>query len=550
MVKHIVTCSKFLISSLVAAVWLVGGSEIYAASSTVSKASVMVSTACSMTATVNTAHGTNIVLGQAKENIGLTTISTNCNDQAGFSIYAVGYTGNKIGATNSTALVGVDTGIAIHTGINDTASNWAMKVSNVASNLYPAIIDNNYDNYKAVPASFERVAHRDAATGSGTAGASQITTTYRAYIAPTQAADIYAGQVRYVLVHPETNVPKLDFDSAFASAGKTTYKNKAGVDTGYYTMQDMTSSICDSVIDYNTETQLIDTRDEKLYWVLKAQDGKCWMTQNLDLDLVEIKPNEVPALTSENTDLNTYDDDIYNSSLGYTYEESTGLITWAPSMATHHNNATHENGDKTGGSITNDNSNSNPRSWDLTVNGNEIYQKDGSTFNSTNCNYFTTPACLGADKNFNTEPFETNGEHGKIGNYYNWSAAVASNNTSSRTASTYNAIAESPKNSICPKGWRLTRSSSTPTYNDFQNLYSSYSSSISKTNGYPLWLVRAGYVYYGGMLGNSGSRGFYWSSTVYDSSCTYVMRIDSSEFILSYSNGYRGDGLSVRCVAR
>ena len=541
MVKHIVTCSKFLISSLVAAVWLVGGSESYAANSTVSKASVMVSTACSMTATVNTAHGTNIVLGQAKENIGLTTISTNCNDQAGFSIYAVGYTGNKIGATNSTALVGVDTGIAIHTGINDTASNWAMKVSNVASNLYPATIDNNYDNYKAVPASFERVAHRDAATGSGAAGASQITTTYRAYIAPTQAADIYAGQVRYVLVHPETNVPKLDFDSAFASAGKTTYINKAGVDTGYYTMQDMTSSICDSVIDYNTETQLIDTRDEKLYWVLKAQDDKCWMTQNLDLDL-----DTSVALTSLNTDLNTYEETgAYSAASGYSYEDD--IIKWTPNMTTYKNNATHENGTATG-SITNNSNSNNPRSWNLTVNGSEIYQKDGSTFASATCNYFTTPACLGANKNFNTEPYAANGEHGKIGNYYNWSAAVASNNTTARVDNTNNAIAGNPKNSICPKGWRLTRSSATDAYNDIKSLYTAYNSSHSKANGYPLWLVRAGNVY-GGSLNSSGNIGFYWSSTVHSAGNAYNLYFDSSNFIPSNNVG-RVLGLSVRCVAR
>ncbi len=53
-------------------------------------------------------------------------------------------------------------------------------------------------------------------------------------------------------------------------------------------MQDMTSSICDSV-EVGTTKQLKDTRDQKYYWVTKIQNSAnknetCWMTQNLDYD--------------------------------------------------------------------------------------------------------------------------------------------------------------------------------------------------------------------------------------------------------------------------
>ncbi|MBQ6593567.1 hypothetical protein IJI00_00645 [Candidatus Saccharibacteria bacterium] len=518
-----------------------------------STATVIVANTCSLTATLNASHVAMLLNGQETTNIGTTTIAANCNDPSGFTIYAAGYTGDTVNAASSTALVGANTGLFIETGSGTTNSNWGMKVTALAGD-YPVSLDSDYSagGYNVVPKTYDRVAYRESATGAGTGGAAKITTTYRAYVSPTQAADSYSGKVRYVIVHPAAAIATPDFDTAFALAGKKTYINKAGIDTGYYAMQDMTSAICNGVVDYNTETQLIDTRDEKLYWVLKAQDGKCWMTENLDLDL-----ETNVALTSLNTDLNVYDDDIYNENYGYTYNESTGLITWTPAMATYHNNAIHQDGKKTGDNITNDNQHYTPRSWNLTVNGSEIYQKDGSTFSSTNCNYFTTPSCLNSTgdntnttANFSTVPYAANGEHGKIGNYYNWSAAVASNDTTTRVDSTYNAIADNPKNSICPKGWRLTRSSATAAYNDFRSLYAAYGNAIGKANGYPLWLVRAGNVL-SGTLEYNGYNGRYWSSTVYSAVSAYSLTIDSGDFSPSYNYGSnRFSGRSVRCVAR
>ena len=560
MVKHIIKFGFLIATGFLPVALFLPTSA--ASQETAVPATVNIPVACSMTATRNKEHSVTLLNGQesAEGGFGLTTIAISCNDKNGFSIYAAGYTGSIIGAPTSTLLIGTNSGETIPTGSGTSASNWSMKITaaSSATNMVPATIDNGFDEYSLVPSNYTKVAHVTTATYQG--APTEITTTYRAYVSPTQAADSYSGKVRYVLIHPSSAVAQATFDTAFALAGKKTYINKAGIDTGYYTMQDMTTDICNSVIDYDTETQLIDTRDEKLYWVLKAQDGKCWITQNLDLDLTvpeladgSTNPDYI-ALTSENTDLNIYDDDIYNSSLGYTYDESEGTITWTPSSPTYTSNAKHENGDASGTTITWSNTGTTPRSVKLTVNGSEIYQKDGSTFSSATCNYFTTPSCLNSTgdntnttANFSTVPYDTNGEHGKIGNYYNWSAAVASNNTTTRVDNTNNAIAENPKNSICPKGWRLTRSSSTPAYNDFQNLYSAYGT-IGKANGYPLWLVRAGNVNSGTLYG-SGYNGNYWSSTVYSASDAYSLLIYSGSFIPS-NNYVRFNGRSVRCVAR
>ena len=515
--------------------------------------SVMVVSSCSMSA--NVINHSKVIMNGQSDTIGSTTISTNCNDANGFSIYASGYTGGISNTVNSSSLIGAETGGIIPTGIgNDSSSKWSMRITAGTTGRVATMSDYfGSGEFVAVPSAYTKVASLGTSTDINSP--TTITISYRATISPTQAADVYNGRVRYALIHPSSAVAATTFDSAFASAGKSTYKNKAGVDTGYYAMQDMTSAICDSVVDYDTETQLIDARDEKLYWVLKAEDGKCWMTQNLDLDLrTDTESADFVALTSENTDLNIYDDDIYNSSLGYTYDESTNLITWTPAMATYRNNAVHQDGKKTGDNITSDNQYYTPRSWNLTVNGNEIYQKDGSTFTSATCDYFTDVACLNSTgdntnttANFSTVPYAANGEHGKIGNYYNWSAAVASNDTTTRVDNTRNNIVENPKNSICPKGWRLTRISSTPVYNDFQNLYSAYGT-IGKANGYPLWLVRAGYVY-GSTLYDSGNYGNHWSSTVNSANIAYNLRFDSGNFYPSYSYNRRS-GFSVRCVAR
>lgn len=67
--------------------------------------------------------------------------------------------------------------------------------------------------------------------------------------------------------------------TTFAQAYAAANKSQSG---GYYTMQDMTSSICAAVTVGQTAT-LRDTRDTTDYLVAKAADENCWMLQNLKL---------------------------------------------------------------------------------------------------------------------------------------------------------------------------------------------------------------------------------------------------------------------------
>ena len=154
--------------------------------------------------------------GSPYENgIGKTTITTFCNDENGFSIYAVGYTGNTEG--NNT-LVGVNTSTnIINTGVHastDTTSNWAMKITKVTDSSESYLpqnmsIQDNFDSWHTVPDTFAKVAQYHATTGSSVTDdllGAKVETTYAAYIASNQAPDTYTGQVKYVLVHPYNGV--------------------------------------------------------------------------------------------------------------------------------------------------------------------------------------------------------------------------------------------------------------------------------------------------------------------------------------------------------
>ncbi len=314
---------------------------------------------------------------------------------------------------------------------------------------------------------------------------------------------------------PENN----PINNAMGGAGK----RAVSVDgVSYYTMQDFSESICDSITtptaaDYSDtpEARLVDSRDGKLYWVAKLKDGKCWMTQNLDLDLVHVENDEDALYTHENTDIG--------------WGTDTTTDRWNPEKST----------TTTIGTDFGDGSNNSnyfhPKSYDI---GN-AYWADGEAFASST-------------------PYAVNGQHGHLGNYYNWSAAVASNDTSSYEYSTLSNTANNPQNSICPAGWRLpimTNDASDPN-NDFKYLLDQYDAIITTGDGQkdirvvarPLYFLRAGRPNDGGMS-SEGYLGNYWTSTVGSKWLSQYLVFRTNNVDASYYE-YRYLGLSVRCVVR
>ena len=185
---------------------------------TVPIACTMNGTGTSHTATLDPGTYSGASGSEYENGIGKTTLTAICNDDNGFSIYAIGFTGNSYDSENHTKLVGSNTGGTISTKAyvsGDTASNWSMKLTKVTDtsvsyNPQNLTISTGYDAWIAVPASFTKVAQYKANTGSSTTDTTlgvKLETTYAAYIASNQPADTYIGQVKYTMVHPYDAAP-------------------------------------------------------------------------------------------------------------------------------------------------------------------------------------------------------------------------------------------------------------------------------------------------------------------------------------------------------
>ena len=145
------------------------------------------------------------------------------------------------------------------------------------------------------------------------------------------------------------------------------------------------------------------------------------------------------------------------------------------------------------------------------------------------------------------ESFTGNGKHGHVGNYYNWPAAIASNNSVSYNANTLSDITTNPQNSICPSGWRLSTISgasdtdgSTSEFRRLVTLYGNTADDDKALTASPLWFVRGGHVT-PSSLNYSGADSLYWSSTVYSSRHAYSLDFYSSG-VSPASVDYRSSG--------
>jgi uncharacterized protein (TIGR02145 family) len=305
-------------------------------------------------------------------------------------------------------------------------------------------------------------------------------------------ADTYSNQVTLSVTSSPMEVAKID-------------------DFGIENMQQMTTTVCANAKDTNGNgeiaTQLKDTRDGKYYWVSKLADGKCWMTQNLDLDL------------STSKTLTTVDSDVPAAGYKPAYDTAT-TASDSTILA-----------DNTG-----------QRSWSL---GNYRITNPNT---SSDCGYPKNNAsqCTGQFTAYNT-PTTANGDvnaHYILGNHYQWNAA---------TAGTGGLITSGQAtNSICPKGWRLPTSNSGGELETLVNKLGGTSATNNVTQA-PFYGVRGGYVYQNTnyLLLGAGYEGGYWSS-IPDSNSPYAYNLYfSGPSNIIPSNDYgRYYGLSVRCIAR
>ena len=103
------TCSSFMISTLLLCLFC-GHSLVFADTEVIDTVELTVPVACTMGGTGQTSHNASINPGtysgasgsEYEAGIGKTTLTAICNDDNGFSIYAIGFTGNQYEGENHT----------------------------------------------------------------------------------------------------------------------------------------------------------------------------------------------------------------------------------------------------------------------------------------------------------------------------------------------------------------------------------------------------------------------------------------------------------------
>ena len=326
----------------------------------------------------------------------------------------------------------------------------------------------------------------------------------------TQPSGEYTGTINFIAI---TKPTPMNLAESYFAHGKTRHN-------GYYTMQDMTTEICNDteVIGEGSQTELIDIRDNKVYWATKLADNHCWMTQNLDLDL------------DSNRTYTHWDTD-----LGWTVMDEEA--EWKPERSTINFSGTAVDEWKYNGYTS---YSANP--------GNIYYYTSNS--DADDIRYNSLQECISAGHDDCT--------HYHAGNYYNWSAAVANNDTSNLVEQYENA-----PNSVCPTNWRLPISTNQNKELEAlltdQNIIKQYG--FYEDGGFnfirknPVYFARAGYIRPANPaeLAHTSFRGYYMTSTVWNNIQTVTFAFFNNR-VYSGTNSddsmRRASGIPVRCLAR
>ncbi len=478
---------------------------VFADSDMTTDVSITIPASCTYSATTNGEYQATITPGNYNGNIGNNTFNIVCNDSNGYSVYAIGYSGDTYGNTNminSSANATIATGTAITGG----TSSWSMMLSAVSGTYAPTISNGtsgteNFTTFHAVPSSYTKVATFPSITDHTTGSSFQ--SKYRVYVSESQAPGAYVGKVKYVLVHPASSVAGTYTIAYNANGGTGTMSSSTNVlnfesftlpdstftaPSGYqfagwcttpgtspYTTCSGTSySAGDSVTSLATAGSTVNLYAvwKKLYFQ-NATSAQCGQTM--------------------------YDDrgtDAYKN-IAYTTATIDGLCWMTRNL------------DLPGGTTLTPADSNVTSNYPLPASSTSGFDNDSTAYvynsNSTTCG--------------NNQPCYS---------YYSYAAATAGINPSSGEATS----------DICPKGWRL------PTQAEYNTLIGTYTTGATLTAS-PFNGVYAGY-YRSSSFYNGGSYGYYWSSTADMSSLAYYLYFNSS--LADTNHYYKKNGYPIRCV--
>ena len=323
-----------------------------------------------------------------------------------------------------------------------------------------------------------------------------------------QTAGEYNNVINFTLVAKPAPVT---LEMAYANAGKV--KDISG----HYSMQDMTTDICNAVEVENEAIEVYDARSG-IYHIAKLSDHRCWMLDNLALDLTSqnIKysmTNGSDTKTNASAESLQY---LFNGGGTTTNQYATAGV----------------------GTFTSSDEFSVPR---IAKNG-TCY--DTNCANDPSTGQWRYSSVIGAISN-------SNGSN-EIGTYYNYCAASAGTycwgNGTSYTGSPEtdpnpNSLIDVAED-ICPKNWRMPTSTEN---GEYQALYSAYSSNYTNFRR-ALSTPLSGY-YTSGSARDQGTYGRFWSSTWYNTNIMRDLGMNTSGVDPSSYYG-RGYGFSVRCLAK
>lgn len=331
-------------------------------------------------------------------------------------------------------------------------------------------------------------------------------------------------------------------------------------------MQEMTSAVCDSAGTVTTSTTtvpevyLTDLRGggghitgtkgnysysasyTGKYRIRKLADGKCWMTENMDLPFTSTS-----EFHSYDTNLTTDPSDS-SIDLGSYSTDDDGNLVWTPTAVgtvsggdttcTVYNTTTsaRDDADCSPDTITATDS-----TWCYNNNQGPIdtNNKNAHNYQGPGCTYGTP----GALSNKYTTDYD--GVTQDIGSYYNWAAATAQ--SGGDTAGT------NAPNSICPKGWGLADGAGTSVGSYYYLITTTYgyadsAAGSNSARSYPVSLAYTGcYTWGSGYLGYLGRVGYWWSASP-STFNAYRLIVDSSRLAPQY-NTNKLSGFSVRCVS-
>ena len=544
-------------------------------------ASVTVGSACTLTATVNTAHSAEILAGTSRQDIGSTTLNTICNDSGGFAIYAIGYSGGEYG--NNTMINQGDNTITFNTG-TDTSGNssWAMKLAQVTTGTYAATIDNSFNNYHVVPNEYIKVAHRNSATDAVSANpavGTSVSLTYQSYIASTQIAGTYEGKVKFTMVHPATELPG-DVPITCA-ANKICYSPNANSVEGTMGQQSVSGDNTEAMLlatnfsrkgygfagwsedisaadHLSTATvygpqETITTKSDhstnglSLYavWIPSAGSIQNWS------GCPSLQQGSVTALTDQR------DNDTY--AIAKLADGNCWMIEnlRLDNTAEHNSDGALAQGYGTSSIYGNFSGLADPQN---TITGdyaaNSLYysgvQEGTATIDIGTTNYPGTRIPRYNNNNTSTRannPTSNIARMYSYGNYYNWPAAIAD-------TTYYNTRDDRITTSICPSGWRLPsggNSGSGVASGGFAYLSSQIggtgADSAKAWRAYPNNFLLSGTFFGSGMDSlYRGERGHCWSSTVVNYMYVYVAQLQSSSMYPGTLSSTKGTGYNIRCI--